>query len=416
MNQQNFRQSTQVPWRALYPVSSTMQPLDSAPLFGVILRTKNRSLLLHRALSSICSQSYIAWHVYLVNDGGDSSQVELVVENYRKALCDRITIIHHDESQGMEAASNSALGKMLSENLVAVHDDDDAWHPDFLQNVAEFFLRCENGRFLAVVTGCTVVVERIERGEVIEVSRHLWPYGRGIADAQELLVGNKFPPICLVIRRAELAMIGGFNPALKVLGDWEVNLRLMTLGDFGFIDRPLAYYHHRVGGTNSAYSNTIIDGVQTHAAQEVLLRNAIVRSALIANPELLGFLMPVMRSCSRIEERLWKLDAIERDLNALLKQQRLSQPPKPFNWLAALLELELGKLLSTLGQKQAGDVGWNHAKALLTGRDPGEALSLYQWVSARFKLEMAKLLCTLGQKEIGVAMWDDARGRLGWTK
>lgn len=76
---------------------------------AVVMRTKNRLLLLHRALSSVLFQTHTAWHLYLVNDGGNQPELERTLALYRPLFGNRLSVLHHSTSQGMEAASNAAL-------------------------------------------------------------------------------------------------------------------------------------------------------------------------------------------------------------------------------------------------------------------------------------------------------------------
>jgi hypothetical protein len=216
-----------------------------------------------------------------------------------RALDGRLTVIHHERSQGMERASNAALLR-AREEFVVVHDDDDAWHPDFLAIATRFLGAPSNRHFVAVATGCTVVRERIEDGEVREVRREDWLLGTAVIDYSRMLVENQFPPICLLFRRRAVEAIGSYNGELPVLGDWEFNLRLMLLGDIGYVARPLAYYHHRLPGAQAGYGNTVIDGNAMHEAQNIRLRNGMLRAALAARPEALGLLHPLLRAAAQV--------------------------------------------------------------------------------------------------------------------
>jgi len=300
------------PKPALYPAawSAPLAPTPKALLsVGIIMRTKDRPLLLHRALSSVLSQTHPAWRLYLVNDGGDRFELEEVLKHYEPVFAEKLKVIHHSESLGMERASNAALA-FCTEDLIVVHDDDDSWHPEFLAEASSFLAKPENRHFIGVVTGCELVEERIEAGEVVEIRRMLWPHCRSIIDFRRMLIENQYPPICFVFRRAAVTQIGGFNSDMPVLGDWEYNLRLMLLGDIGSIDRPLARYHHRIKGTNSIYSNSVVDGVTLHELYNVRLRNGMLRAALAERPEMLGFLQPILHALGDIEKRLDRIEAI----------------------------------------------------------------------------------------------------------
>ena len=251
---------------------------------AVVTRTKDRPLLLPRALASVLSQKHQNWHLYLVNDGGDAEALEGILQAYRPVFAGRLTVIHHETSQGMEAASNSALA-LVTEDFFIIHDDDDSWHPEFLSAAVSFLNVPENSHYLAVTTGCVVIREIIENDQVRQIDRQVW-CKHSTADFGRMIFGNLFPPICLLFRSCVLKTVGMFDATLPVLGDWEYNLRLMKHGDIGFVSRKLAFYHQRVAGTFSAYSNTTVDHNDAHDLQNILLRNRLLRECFAAEPHL----------------------------------------------------------------------------------------------------------------------------------
>ncbi len=103
----------------------------------IALRTKNRELFLKRALQSISQQSYTNWHCTVVNDGGEAQIVEDLILTLPVMMQNKITVIHHKSSKGMEAASNVALNNFSADYYV-IHDDDDSWAPDFLEKSVSY--------------------------------------------------------------------------------------------------------------------------------------------------------------------------------------------------------------------------------------------------------------------------------------
>jgi glycosyltransferase involved in cell wall biosynthesis len=247
---------------------------------GIVMRTKDRPVLLYRAIASVLLQDFEAWHLYLVNDGGDSDLVDYIVKKHAPMLRGRCTVIHHADSKGMEAASNAALAAS-DQDFIVVHDDDDAWHPNYAKSVVSFLDKPENARFLGVCTGCTVVTEVIQGAEVIELERHDWlceGSDRGIIDFALITTANRFPPISFTFRKEALRLAGGFDDKLPVLGDWDFNLRVLSYGDIAVIKKPLAYYHVRRDQKRSgAYANT---DVKRHEHYNTVLRNRFLRQGL----------------------------------------------------------------------------------------------------------------------------------------
>src|SRR3954471_22560691 len=101
------------------------------PAVAVIMRTRDRPVLLARALADVCAQTFGDWHLVVVDDGGDAAEVDQVVKQC-PGVTGRVTVLHNAISRGMEAASNQGVGAVDAE-FVAVHDDDDTWHPAFLE-------------------------------------------------------------------------------------------------------------------------------------------------------------------------------------------------------------------------------------------------------------------------------------------
>lgn len=299
---------------AAYPYATAFAERRAATdtAVSVVTRTKDRPLLLARAIASVVGQGFAKWHLFIVNDGGDPQPVDALVADFKAALGDRITVIHNPVSGGMEAASNLAVSRVTSPYLI-IHDDDDSWHPDFLAETVAFLDNPANARFAGVVTQATVVHERIN-GSVIERTREE-PFNPGMAgiDLGALLGVNQFPPITFLIRRSALEAVGAYNPNLPVLGDWDFNIRLMLAADVGFIPRALAYYHHREPTTGGAYGNTVNNtvnqlGVDRHKTFNVLYRNALLRQSLRQAPWATGMTVAQLHHLTELQATLKRIE------------------------------------------------------------------------------------------------------------
>jgi glycosyltransferase involved in cell wall biosynthesis len=320
------------------------QLLGGGETVSILMRTKNRPLMLPRALASVLGQSFRDWHLLVVNDGGDAAIVEHVLAGHMAAFAGRITLIHHPESLGMEAASNRALEAAHGEYVV-VHDDDDTWHPTFLERTVGFLAMPANAGYIGVVTSCRIVWEHIAGERIVEDEQVPFPaFGVNI-ELRRVLAGNSFPPISLLLRRSAVLQVGSFNTDMPVLGDWEFNLRALALGDFGFIAEPLAYYHQRRDATDPVYGNSVIAGTADHQRYDVLLRNNVIRLALRDNPALIGVLQPVLHALreqteavkdlrksvdERVNDLRIRLDRVEEHLSEIrtvaLWQRRMLAP------------------------------------------------------------------------------------------
>lgn len=322
-----------VPQTRLFPtsmmdVNSTKESIK----VSIITRTKNRPILLARALSSVLSQTHSDWELIVVNDGGDEYETSRVLGQYKQAFSNRLKVIHHIGSKGMEAASNAAL-KIATGSYVVVHDDDDSWKPEFLKTTVDFLNLPSNSRFAAVATNCEVIQEKLSESSVVTTGKFPWGHWNDRVDIIRLARTNSFPPISLLIRMSVVELIGGFNESLPVLGDWEYNLRVFSIGDIGTIAEPLAYYHHRVN-QEGTYGNTVIAGASMHHDYNVFLRNSLVRLAIRKDPSSLGILNTVLTVIDNLESTIvQQIEDTHRALAIVIEHQKsVDKALRPLRW------------------------------------------------------------------------------------
>lgn len=274
----------------LYPIDYLINESDSKikkdGSVAIIMRTKNRPILLTRAIESVLQQSYPFWHLYIVNDGGDAEVVNNLIEYNLPYLKDKITIIHNSSSLGMEAASNCGFD-IANEEYLVIHDDDDSWHHNFLLDTVNYLN--SNPAAVAVVTNCLVIHEEIHGDVVKQTHVENWPHWQNTIDISFLIRHNFTPPISLLIRMKVAKQIGKFNENLPVLGDWDYNLRLFRIGEIHTINKVLAFYHLRPSSQN-IYGNSVVAGENLHKTYNIKYRNSLVRKALLENTENFGII------------------------------------------------------------------------------------------------------------------------------
>lgn len=240
------------------------------PAVTVVMRTCERPVLLARAIASVRAQTFGDWELVVVNDGGNPATVDAVVDAARAGTgAGSIRVIHLAERGGMEAASNAAL-RTASAGFFAIHDDDDTWHPRFLE-VATGLLA--GSSHAAVVTGVTRVHETMRGSKVWPVGEERVPLSAGRVSYAGMIGGNTFPPIAALFRRSLLDAVGWFDETLPVLGDWEFNLRAVHQGGFLFHDEPLARYHTRTPDSDEGAGNTITSRRELHHSTRALLQD-----------------------------------------------------------------------------------------------------------------------------------------------
>lgn len=265
---------------------------------AIITRTKNRTAFLRRAIEGIQAQSFTDWLHVIVNDGGKPELVEALLEEFHEGYQGRLKVLHNPTSLGMEAAANVGIRNSDSEFLV-IHDDDDSWHPSFLQRCVEYLDAPPpvlGTPIRGVATYSTRILEDFDGTSVKTVATepfNAWMTG---VSFYRMASNNTLPPISFVFSRQAMEAIGTFREDLPVLGDWDFHLRFIARYEIGLIREELAYYHHRLAITEGVYGNTVIAQDDKHRRYDHLLRNDLLRRDIASNQVGLGFLVNVVHS------------------------------------------------------------------------------------------------------------------------
>jgi glycosyltransferase involved in cell wall biosynthesis len=273
----------------------------SVPGVAIITRTKNRPLLLERAMIDVLSQSFQDWVHVIVNDGGNPEPVELLCRKFADNYHCRILLIHNDTSKGMEAASNIGL-KASQSKYVVIHDDDDTWHPEFL---TKSILALEQNTWpntRGVVTHCTVIEEEVNDNKIKTIRRYPLNDKMIGVDISRMAASNPFRPISFLYERAVLESIGYYDESLPVVGDWDFHLRFLLSYEILVLKEPLSFYHKRVG-ESSTYMNS---KKNLHREYELRLKNKWIREDIKKGILPMSLLVTLSGETYYFKERLWR--------------------------------------------------------------------------------------------------------------
>lgn len=285
---------------------------------AIIMRTKNRSLFLERAIKDVLAQTFRDWFLVIVNDGGDADAVDGIVGRYSEQLGESVLVLHNAESLGMEAASN--LGIRSSEStFIAIHDDDDEWRPDFLDTTVNHLESSEDG---GVMVRTEVVYERITDSTVEVLGREILEPEVTRITLSSLIHHNRAVPISFLYRRRVHEVIGYYDEALDVVGDWEFHLRFVQEFSIGFIDgEPRAFWNQRPGLTGEL-GNSVIDRAKEHRVFDEVVRENYLKKDVADHG--LGMMMSismmhreVLDSNRELRDQLAQLEAAISDASVV---------------------------------------------------------------------------------------------------
>ena len=297
--------------------------LPGGPRVAIIMRTRDRPRMLRRAIQSVLAQGFVGWQLVVVNDGGELSDVEAVVAEQSDALAGRVRVLHHGQSRGMEAASNQGICESDAE-YIAIHDDDDEWAPEFLDETIRYL--DEHPEDGGVTVQTEIVFERLtdEGRDVIE--RVPFEANMHAITLADLLQHNRFVPISFLFRRSAYDKLGGFDESLAVVGDWEFHLRFVIEYSIGCLrGKTLAFWNQRPEALGPE-ANSMIAGLADHHGVSLRVRDRHLREH--AQVHGLGPLL-YQRELVAVEMRRLHehLDTVQRELDVIKDMVRESTFP-----------------------------------------------------------------------------------------
>lgn len=247
---------------------------------GVVVRTKNRPWFLRRALQDIAAQTFSDWCIHIVNDGGDAGPVREAVDSLPAHLRPRVAVTDNPHATGRSAAANAGV-RALDTELVVLHDDDDLWHPSFLERTVAHLDRTPGD--IGVMTATEIVFEAEREGAFVEVGRA--PFWRDLTEITyaDLLQVNRAVPISYLYRRRLHDEVGFYREDLHAVEDWEFNLRTALHHHIGFLPgEPLAYWMQR-RGVEGELGNSMFALAAEHDHYDRLVRDEALRAYVQQN-------------------------------------------------------------------------------------------------------------------------------------
>ena len=288
-----------------------------APRVTVVTRTRNRPLMLTRAVQSVGAQTFQDLELVIVNDAGESEAVDQALASAPEWLRERTQVVTNETSHGREAALEDGLAVSSCE-FFAIHDDDDSWEPGFLAACVAHL--DENPGHGAVATSCDLIFETVTEEALTELKREALAPGKESWTLIDTMVANYVPPISQLIRREVADRIGHWDGTLLTQADWDFNLRLLATSPVGFIDgEPLAHWHHR-DSTDGTIGNSVVVDAAHHRTDNLAIRDRYARlsvsctgtesspQGVTAASENLGLLLVSAEYYHRIQKRLEQQD------------------------------------------------------------------------------------------------------------
>ncbi len=263
---------------------------DKEGTVAIITRTKNRVLLLERALKSVLNQTYSNYIHVIINDGGPQEEVNSLLDKYEEKYNERLHRIHNKISLGMEAAANKGI-RSVDSDYVTIHDDDDSWEKDFLKKTIHILQKNEFPTVKGVVTHTTQIFEKIEENNITELWRKDFDPWLNTISLPFISEINRYMPISFIYERSVLDEVGYYDENLPVIGDWEFNIRYFSKFDVIVLKENLANYYIREKTRDAKYNNTVTIGQDAHLFYRDLIVNKHIRKDIEEGKLSIGMLL-----------------------------------------------------------------------------------------------------------------------------
>ncbi|GAK51712.1 glycosyl transferase family 2 [Candidatus Moduliflexus flocculans] len=220
-----------------YPVIEPVAKNAQRPFWSVMIPTYNRLDYLTQTLESILIQDPgpTAMQIEVI-DNASSQDIETVVKTVGRG---RINFYRHITNVGMSANWTTCIRRAQGYWVHILHDDD-VLFPGFYQAYQRFMQAHSD----VVMLFCRAL-EIDADGEWQQIS--YTPPNQAVSGiVQDCLVklvnGNFISAPGVVVARRVYEQIGAFAPSLSYAPDWEMWIRIATVGQMAYIHHPYLQY------------------------------------------------------------------------------------------------------------------------------------------------------------------------------
>jgi glycosyltransferase involved in cell wall biosynthesis len=259
---------------------------------SVIIPTYNRADTVAAAVESVLNQTYPDLDVIVVDDGSTDQTAEVLA-----GMAGQITLIRQ-ENAGPSAARNRGAAAAKGQ-ILAFLDSDDLWLPEKIERQVALMRRAGPDLCCCV---CNATVTGIHGGRTFDFAGLDFDFNEGEWTNPEEVLSTRFLLFnqVVAIRHAVFDWMGGYNEKLRLLEDYELAVRLSSLGSWGVIRDPLVIKRNDTRGIGVA--------CMTDREQHAEVRAAVIGGILAAGD------VPDAGARAHLREQLADLDAVSRAL------------------------------------------------------------------------------------------------------
>lgn len=208
---------------------------QAKPLVSIVIINHNYGRYVGEAIESALYQTYRPLEIIVVDDGSTDDSLE-IIQNYPVKLV-------MQENKGVAVAVDTGIRACRGDYYVLLSADD-ILHPDYVMKTLSALRSKPEAAFAytyAFLFGATSGVLKSKEYNLTE-----------------LLKANYIPGTALV-RLSSYYVVGGYDPELPILEDWDHWLMFAEHGLYGIlVPEPLFYWRRHAQGSRNTQSRAVV--------------------------------------------------------------------------------------------------------------------------------------------------------------
>lgn len=205
-----------------------MNRISSNPQITVLMSCYNAERWLDEAINSVLNQTFDDFEFILIDDGSRDNTLE-IIKKY--AVADSRIRIIEKENSGLPDSLNMGIAKAHGKWIARI-DADDISEPERLEK--QYTLAKSDPSLVLIGSNLREIDEEGTLGRE-------YRYPTSHRDLKKNLLGNRkfFAHSSAFYKTEAVRSVGGYRPRIKISDDYDLWLRLLTLGRLASVDEPL---------------------------------------------------------------------------------------------------------------------------------------------------------------------------------
>lgn len=210
--------------------------MSKKTIISVVMPCFNAEKHIRATIVSIFEQTFSDFELIVVNDGSGDRTMDILNELVPKYPALRIV---EQSNRGPAAARNAGL-RIATGEFIAFIDSDDTWDREFLATLSDVLVSHRE----AVLSYCGWQ----NVGLTENICKPYIPEDYEITGKMSTLLSTcPWPIHAVVVRKAAIDRVGGFDESLLSSEDYDLWLRIAAFHPVRLVPKVMAYYCHHSG-------------------------------------------------------------------------------------------------------------------------------------------------------------------------